>query len=1070
MPAFDISGDLEGARISAIEALRTNDGEKKDSSLLSLTKVDQQIVQSIAESQSDWDAWTTISSEPESQKNSSNSEDPDTNTTLTEHSDINHTPYPYKDKATNQADLYNNLSLNSFNDRKTPVISVASITETSPAKQNGTNPIVASNKAALNQTDLYNNLSLNSFNDRKTPVISVASITETSPAKQNGTNPIVASNKAALNQTDLYNNLSLNSFNDRKTPVISVASITETSPAKQNGTNPIVASNKAALNQTDLYNNLSLNSFNDRKTPYVPTTPTVAYNSPYNQQANSQLDVSSSSTTQNPTTVIADSSSTKQTDTSTTTSSGKTSTNDSAITKADTAKEKSQAISDDQKTNVATSDSSGADSASTSSPTQTVDKAITSTSANQIAVAKNQGDAATSAQSANIPLAAATSQNTADSNTPAGAKDTSKALTDAAAPVIISPQELARANSELQANRLLSESTLTNKEPLLSESAIANKNPLLPESTLTNNNPLLPENASINKNSLLPESALANKSPIAFGYLPNLQEQAVGLNNFLASNKGAGGAEAGVSNQSILQSLGWARNSMPGEFFFLTNSTGMSVAENGAQTANGALRVNNSPDAIGYTVSRASIDQGFGMQAASSFQAVLNNTQNIQTVARATEGLLAALQQGQGATSAAIGEGKISTIRAAGALMPESMTGSLAGQKGAASLIEGMGASLPVTGIPTIKGAKGEATTDGSDITLAGKVPGASSINPIATSLPVSTTSTQTTANTDPNAQNTATSTAQTKGIKDPDATDLKSLIDAALPSMEITGLKENTSRKDPLGSFVDVDNQPSTGSTSNSGSSSLISNLAIDGKRGSPIAGLSMFDYAGQSAKIASIFVLALWQFAKNDKTISQTLLHIKLKRMPGYTEHKKYVVQVGETFGKITKDNYVDARFAVGLYLANMNKSLTSGKGLPQIQNLDDIEAIQNIRPKPGTVLILPSSSDLRYFEIAQKGEFNKYKQKENLKTLKKGKFRLNDLIPNWIKENPGLIDAFGKIFAQLFSLKDRAAVKNTCKAMAMHLVQQGYISRRGTYSQSLSSTAREFKLRGPEEAFAY
>ena len=221
-----------------------------------------------------------------------------------------------------------------------------------------------------------------------------------------------------------------------------------------------------------------------------------------------------------------------------------------------------------------------------------------------------------------------------------------------------------------------------------------------------------------------------------------------------------------------------------------------------------------------------------------------------------------------------------------------------------------------------------------------------------AQGLTTNTTTQQTTANTDPN-----TGKSQTSKSKDPHATDTKSLMGEFTD--DETLLTQLGTRKEIAGNFVDVDTEDVDDYTIDN------SDLDIGGRTNS-----SRFGASNTSTRGTSLLqiLLVLLDDLKGKKKGDKTEQDILFDAMFGVNDQKEYVVKKGDTLGSIAYWKYKHRYLARRIYQENVSKKI-----LKPIKNEQDLDAISDIEPQPGTKLILPSGSQSFRYKCAHKNVFN-------------------------------------------------------------------------------------------------
>ncbi len=331
----------------------------------------------------------------------------------------------------------------------------------------------------------------------------------------------------------------------------------------------------------------------------------------------------------------------------------------------------------------------------------------------------------------------------------------------------------------------------------------------------------------------------------------------------------------------------------------------------------------------------------------------LNGTTNSQTIAQALAGLL---QQGQGAVKSTDETGKPIAKGIGGPNITDVIAPIGTGKIGAVGAIEGSVGPLIPLGPLVTKGGKGLEGTDD------GKLPIGQVANPTATGLIVTATAGVTvpagtatgTTTTTTGSPGATPGTGSTTG-KDPNATDIKSLVDE-LPEVDLFDSKKEEEKETTEGRLevnyetIDDDNDD------------FINQPVIEGKRASSASGAQ----SKPSAKVGlSIIenIMVLMNDLKNkkleDKTAQQMLLDLFSDIFSQEKRHE-YIVREDETLENIARYLLKDARLAALLYTINVHaKNIAPVKGEENQQNIYAIKPI-------GQTILLPHRSEILRYKI--------------------------------------------------------------------------------------------------------
>ncbi len=402
-------------------------------------------------------------------------------------------------------------------------------------------------------------------------------------------------------------------------------------------------------------------------------------------------------------------------------------------------------------------------------------------------------------------------------------------------------------------------------------------------------------------------------------------------------------------------------------------------------------------------------------QAAKNLQGVFNE-QRIQTLVREIDGMRAALQMAQGAASNnATIDGKVPIPRSGIALTPENIT-AYSGVKG----IPTLPGNINVSSIPGIRSSL--PVKDGSILDTAeqGKLPAGTALPPGAQA-----TGSNAQANKDPQGQNTGN-----KNI-DPNATD-SDLIDSPVDGKRATAGSIGAGIASQLGQTNQAD---------------LKTILAI-----------------------LALFACVIAGTAKGLPKPDVTQIAIRKKRT---SERKIHPVQPGEKLGDIAQGNYGDPTLAKTIYYYNIQDQSGNAAVLDRIENENDIEAIKNIQPKPGTLLVILSESEVACLEITQANAFKVRSKEEKYDSLKKVPQReqsgFDHLLPAWAREISSLSGVFNMLAAQFVSLATDTSIENAFKNLLSQFVKTGYIAKRRRIVRLMSLTGRQFRVIRPQRQAA-
>ena len=403
---------------------------------------------------------------------------------------------------------------------------------------------------------------------------------------------------------------------------------------------------------------------------------------------------------------------------------------------------------------------------------------------------------------------------------------------------------------------------------------------------------------------------------------------------------------------------------------------------------------------------------GNEIQAAKNLQGTFNE-QRIQTLVREIDGIRAALQIAQGAASNNTTiDSKVLVPRSGIASTPENIT-AYSGVKGVPTLSESTnGSSLP--GIRSIIPGK-----DGSisDTTEPSKLP-------VGTTLPpgVQASGSNAQTNKDPQGQNTGNKNT------DPNAADPDSI------ESEVEGKRATGGSSVPgIASKPGQNNQ-----------ADLKTMLVI----------LALF---------ASVIAVTVKGLPKPDVT----QIAIRKRRA---SERKVHMVQPGEKLGDIAQGNYGDPTLAKTIYYYNIQDQSGNAAVLDRIENENDVEAIKNIQPEPGTLLVILSHSEVACLEITQANAFKTRSKEEKYGSLKKVPQKeqpgFDHLLPKWAREISSLSGIFNMLGAQFISLATDTSIENAFKNLLSQFVKTGYIAKRRRIVRIMSLTGRQFRVVRPQK----
>ena len=150
------------------------------------------------------------------------------------------------------------------------------------------------------------------------------------------------------------------------------------------------------------------------------------------------------------------------------------------------------------------------------------------------------------------------------------------------------------------------------------------------------------------------------------------------------------------------------------------------------------------------------------------------------------------------------------------------------------------------------------------------------------------------------------------------------------------------------------------------------------------------------------------------------------------------------GEKLGDIAQGNYGDPTLAKTLYYYNIQDQPGNAAVLDRIENENDIEAIKNIQPKPGTLLVILSDSEVARLEITQANAFKVRSKEEKYESLKKVPQQeqpgFDRLLPAWAREISSLSGVFNMLAAQFVSVATSTSIDNAFNNLLSLFVKTG------------------------------